>query len=312
MDATRDRLAEVDLEGNVRSSKGQTLWRLSEAAFSDLCHFSGVPVAFIKRFAAVDESQAMEVLATCIREVFHRGPSRQLVIDTRFNRVEGIVGAATYSPLRNSDALSYSQSAGPDMEFTNGWLRGPDMRFTLVLKGGDIAPVKGDVVRLGVSGANSIQGDGSFMLADYCERVVCTNGMVARVKEHCSRIPHRGDIQLLLAKTVMGAAQRVQFFAPLLQGSARQRMTPEGVLEFRRFVSDSGNGYNGSAKLDAQVVVNAQAEAEAEGRLPQDVTLYNMVNGVTKAAHATDSLERRVELESLGYATLVRFGTAWK
>lgn len=51
-------------------------------------------------------------------------------------------------------------------------------------------------------------------------------------------------------------------------------------------------------------------EANRENRQEEEVTLWNFVNGITEAAHEAPSLHRKVEIESLGYRTLHKFGVA--
>ena len=54
-----EHLNEIDLDGTIEKTK----WRLSNAAFGDLCHWTKTPVSFIKRLARIDEELALDVVA---------------------------------------------------------------------------------------------------------------------------------------------------------------------------------------------------------------------------------------------------------
>ena len=305
-------LENVDIDGRlIGSGKGaDDDLRLSHAAFGDLCHFAKVPVSFIKRRAKLNEALALEVLRDCISHEFQYGADRQLVVDLRDHRIEGIVGAETYSPLGNAQVLDFAMTAMPGLEFTAGWLEGPRLRVSATSPEGTFeSPVKvGDIVKFGVDVHNSINGDQSCSVADYNHRLKCTNGMIGRDKTHCEHIVHRGDVQFNVQSAVVRAAERAPVMASIMQKAASTLLQPSEVRALRAWLKDPKNG--GNPSLDGKVVEAAMREAQYEGREEDEVTLWNFVNGITEAAHDTKSLNRRSELEAMGYRTLQRFGVA--
>lgn len=292
----------IGLRGEVEG----TDWRLSNAAFGDLCNFTKTPVSFIKRLAQIDEAVALQVMESMIREVLNRGQGKTLVIDSRCGRIEGIVGADSYSPIPNADVFAFAMTALDSPKFTNGWLEGPVMRMTVTKGDKPLQPKKGDVVHYGISVENSIHGDTSAKIMDYLERLVCTNGMVARDKEHMEFVRHTGDVAFGVQEAVVRAAFRAELLAPKLDQAANLFLDPIGVTKIRNFISDPRNG--GNPALDVKVTKAAMREAQRENRQEEEVTLWNFVNGVTEAAHDTKSLSRKVEIEALGYRTLSKFG----
>jgi hypothetical protein len=299
-----DAVKMIDADGHVLG----TDWQLSHAAFNDLCHWSRIPVTFIRLLAQVDEPQALDVVQTMLRSVFKSGVDKSLIIDSRENRIEGIVGTDTYSPISNEDVLNFAMSTAEGLVMTNGWLSGPHMRLTIVSAKLLEAKV-GDAVRFGVNVENALHGDRSLKIADYMERLRCTNGAISRDKGGEVHIVHRGeDVEYDTQKAIVHASQRAEELLPRIRSAAEQLMLPNEIGLFAAFTKDNKQG--GAESLWPKVVKQAKQEALDDGRKEEEVTLWNLVNGITQAAHDTPSLTRRGELEAMGYRALVRFGVA--
>jgi hypothetical protein len=294
-------LDSVDIDGKVQG----TDYRLSHAAFSDMCNFSGVPVAFIRRLAVLDETQAIDVLELCLKHVFHRGTAKSLVIDSRDGRIEGIVGTDTYSPLPNVDVIESVVASTPDLFISNGWIQGPRMRLTAISEQREEVRVD-DIVRCGVSVENSLHGDKALVIRDYTERLVCTNGACAIDAEHIARIIHTGDVLFACQKALVESAHRSAEIIPLMRKAAEHMMSPPEIHAFGTFTKDVKNG--GSDGLWSTVKQEVKRAALDEGRTMEEITLWNMTNAITQAAHGAPSLSRRTELEGMGYRALVKFG----
>jgi hypothetical protein len=301
-----DDVGEVDLNGRI----GGTGLRLSTAAFADMCHYAGVPVKFIKSLAVMDPDQALDVMRTCIARVFHpRGGEKCLVVDSDTERVDGIVSVKTYKPVPSADIFRYVMQAGPDIQVTNGWTSGPNMRFTVQSKARfDVNPVVGDVVSVGMSVESAINGDMSVRIADYAERLSCTNGMVSRDNERRAAIPHKGEVDLAVQQAAVASVDRAAGMIPAMQRAATRILDVEEVLALRAFMRNSQVG--GSKTLDIAATEQAQVEAKAEGRASDEVTLWGFVNGVTEQQHATKSIVSRQRIEALGLTMLHRFDAA--
>ena len=296
-----DCLKEIDIDGRIGGSD----FFLSKAAFGDLCHFTNTPVSFIKSLAEEDETLALDVVASRVKSRFNAN-SRRLVLNTTERRVEGIVGAATYSPLRNKEVVEYVLGASSDLVVGGGWLEGPNMRLTAVDDINRVEVQKGDIVRFGVEACNAINGDGSATVTEYNERLVCTNGMRRTERGAIQRILHRGDVEMLTMKAVVKSVSKATSLLPLMQQSAKRYLCAADVLQMRRFVSDTKNG--GGPTLEKLMLEGAVKTAQQFGRDDEHVVAWDFVNGITEAAHDVKSLERRAAIEGLAYATLLRFG----
>jgi len=288
----------IGMDGSVEG----TQWYLTNAAFGDLCHWTKTPVSFLKRLAKINEELAGEIMYTMIEKAFYAGPAKLLVIDSTSGRIEGIVGKDTYKPLSNLNIVEWAQSAMPGLGVSGSWLSGPNLRVTCVSEKLRVEPVKGDVVQFGMSLENSIHGDCSAKVCDYNLRLVCTNGMTAREGRYMETVRHVGDVQHEVQKAIVKSAQRAEAIAPMLVQSASRVLSANEVRSVKHFIADPANG--GSPKLDKQSTQIAMVEAQKEGRAPDEVTLWNMINGVTELAKEHKSVQRMVEIEALAFKTL--------
>lgn len=295
---------QIDIDGHVEGSG----WRLSNAAFGDLCHWTKTPVSFIKRLAQYEETLALEVLESVIKRHFHEGPQKSLVIETKTGRIDGIVGTESFSPISNLDVLDFTLSGSAELTLSNGWLAGPNMRFTATMKNKPAEPRKGDIVHCGINAENAVHGDCSVKISDYAERLVCTNGMVSTEQGNCEHIVHKGDVQFNTQKAVVNSSTRAELMIPFMQRAVAKMMLPDDLKTIKSWLQDPRNG--GSPAFYNKIVRKAMREAEKENRVQYEMTLWNWINGITETAHETDSLHRRGELEALGYKTLVKFGAA--
>ena len=294
-------LNKVDLDGRIIG----TDWRLSQTAFSDLCHYADVPVRFIKDLAKSNEMLALDVMQERVHRKFAHH-DRMLVIDTRDGTVNGIVGKTSYSPISHLDVVDFAFTANPDLAFTNGWICGPTMRMTATAENSVAEPQKGDLVRIGMNLENAVHGDRSCRVCDYAERLKCTNGLVARDGQHMDEIRHVGDVEYGVQKAVVTAAHRAEEMAPLMHAATSKLLNLDAIRSIRHFVADDKRF--GGVSLSETMKDAAMLEAKDEGRSLEELTLWNFVNGITQAAHSADSLKRKTEIESLGYRTLVKYG----
>ena len=304
LDADKVKLHKIDVRGTVEG----TGYRLSQAAFGDLCNFAKMPASFLKRLCCHDEQLALDVVSSCLASTFYRGPKKVLVIDSRNNRIEGIVGHDTYKPMSNAEVVDYAMSASPENEFAQGWTCGPQMRLAAVNDLAPVQPQKGDIVRVGMSVQSAINGDHSVRIASYNERLSCTNGMTRRDEEGYRMIPHLGDVKINVGQAVVQCAAASQQFIPMMSFAAQRHLGPEDIEQVIAFVSNTRHG--GNETIRRRVIALAQNEAMTEGRENFDLTLWNFVNGCTACAHEAKSIHRKVEIENLGFKLLAAFQPA--
>ncbi len=300
----RNGLEKIGLNGEVEG----TDYKLSKAAFGDLCNFAKIPVGFIKRLANSNPEQALEVVSSMLDVEFHRGARKAMVVDTTAKRIEGIVGAETYKAISNADVFDYVASVSEGTQFTKGWLQGPMMRTTFVNGDRPVEPQKGDIVQLGASVESAINGDMSVKIASYCERLVCSNGMTRKDNKHTAVIRHAGDVDFNVQRAAVQCVQSADSFLHLMETAASQPIdSPESLDDMMAFIADSRNG--GSEKLLRTSLSVAKEEAYTEGRDAGELTLWNMVNGVTAAAKHTNGVKAQARTEQLGFDLMEHFAS---
>jgi len=283
--------------------------RLTSAAFGDLCHLnkygkSGLPSRWCRELAKRDEDLALAVVREHI-ETHVPVANRQLVVDTRTDHVLGIVGRDTYHMIHHLEILELVMSLGT-LFLSNAWLYGAMMRMTFLSDDLVFEPEPGDIVRAGMNCEHAINGDQRAHFTDYTERQVCTNGLVNRSKHHTQSVWHSdADIHYAVPKAIMATYLRSEGMGALIDAAAQLHLDDKGHQRVGLFVESKQQG--GNPKLRLAATKTATEYAKMAGRDETDLTLWDFVNGVTEAAHSAPSLNRRTEIEDLGYRLMERF-----
>lgn len=292
-------LTTVDVEGKVEGNDG---FRLTAEAFADLCKLVNVPLSFVLKLAKRNEALALQVLDDAIDSHFDKGGDKVLLVDAATGRVDGVTMADGYDPVPNADVMEMALSANEDMRMTRGWLEGPATRMTLVSAKKHEAAVN-DLVQVGVSIGSTVGGRGAITVAEYAERLKCLNGMTSRDCERVQTILQGSEgVDDALVRVLIECSQRVEDTVPMMQNAARLFLNREGVRRIRRYLSAARCG--GGRSLEVEAVRGAVAEAAEDGRSEGELCLWDFVNGVTEAAKAAPTLNRRRDLESVGYSLL--------
>jgi hypothetical protein len=303
-----DVLSGLDLDGRV----ADTDFRFTKAAFGDLCHISrgtgrtGLPTVWLKQLAKRNDALALQIVQEHI-DAHIPGAERQLVVDTEHGHVLGLVGKNSYHLVHNFDIFDWAMSSR-GFKFSNGWLSGGRMRLTCLRDNFVIEPQKGDVVRVGMNCENAINGESRFNITDYCERLVCTNGMVSRQGAHTTSLRHTSpNLHELVPDAILAASTRSESMKPLIDVSAKVMLDEDGHRRIGRYIENPNNG--GSPKLLSAATTVAVQYARMMGRDEDDISIWDYVNGVTETAHTAPSLKRRTDIETLGFKVLERFAT---
>lgn len=301
VDAT---LAEaVDVDGNLDGVNA----RLTARALTDICVLSQTPEAYVRRIAKSNESLAMDML----RHSFGSGllGGCVLLVDTASRRVDGVVQEAKHNPPDVAALMHLAMSTSRDARFMGGWIAGTLMRMTATsaavrdVKSGEPARV-GDLMSTGFEILTDFGSDAQTSIADYAERLSCLNGMLARDSAHVSVRKHVGfEIDDALLTTVLMSVERSRAMVGLAKRASEHFFDGPGVKRVLHQISSSSHPA-ASAKLCEHAKKQAVVEAQRDCRKAGALCLWDFVNGVTDAAKHEKTVERRRDVENLGYVLM--------
>lgn len=299
-----DAFARMDVDGRVLGIEEDAL-RLTKAAFGQLCHLCRLPVSYVESLSCRDEALAMDVVAEALRSMLHRDERKVMVVDTRTKVVHAFIDRESYDVLPNETILDLAMSAGRDIEMTRGFLDGPNVRVTVVDRTNIVAPKLGDVVRMGTDLTTNLGAENLIAVHAYNERLKCANGMVVRERGSSERVSARHDVAAELPDVMVRSINQGALVGPLMQKSANTVLDEAGIGRMTTYLSDPKTG--GNRRLVAEVVASAQREARDDQRDENELTVWDFVNGVTEAARNSRTLNRRVDLEGMGYKVMAEF-----
>jgi hypothetical protein len=182
--------------------------------------------------------------------------------------------------------------------------------------------VKGDVVQSGLLISNSETGLGSVSVMPLVYRLVCSNGMIAadsgKRKFHAGRTNESDDGYEIYRDETIAADDRA--FIMKLQDIVR---ATADSLQFERIVSVMRTGTTAKITGDVPTVVELASknygiiEREAQGVLDflirgGDLSLYGLVNAVTRQAQEVKSYDRSTELEMTAWQMLSMPRREWE
>lgn len=279
--------------------------RLTKAAFGQLCHASGLPVAYVEALARRDEQLALDIVMEAVQSGLRRKAPKSLVVNTATGIASALVDTDGYELISNETILDLALSSGRNIELNRGYLEGPNARITVVDPSRTLEPRLGDVIQIGTELTTNVGADSLIVAQSYNERLRCLNGMVVRDKAYGESFNAKtgtvDDLPAMILRTV-ASGERV---GPLMRAGARQILDEDGIVRITRYLGSEQNG--GGRKLLAHAIDGAQREARAEGRDDAELTVWNFANAVTDAAKSAPSLTRQAELESLGFKVLRDF-----
>lgn len=299
-------IREMTAEGVVSHPSGN--FRLTKVAFGQLCHLCKLPVSYVEALARRDEALALRVVSEALMSMLCRAEGKVLVVDTRENHVQAIVDRESYNLVSNETVLDLALSAGDDVQLNRAFLEGPNARITVVDHTRIVRPQVGDVVRAGTDLTTHTGSENIVIAQTYTERLKCKNGLVAREKGFTERISARTDVCDVLPDVILRAIGRSEQLGPLMMRSATTLLDEKGIDRMTDYLQNPKMG--GSHSLLVQAVAGAQREAQESGRDSGELSVWDFVNGVTDAAKTARSLNRRIELEAMGYRLMADFARA--
>ena len=192
----------------------------------------------------------------------------------------------------------------PDAKLNEAYLTETHLNISLVFQSAQGYVKPGDPVRYGVMLANSEVGMGSLAAWSFIHRLICSNGLVVtesdgpnvrrvhlgKRMEDLAKLPSDRDVWLEYGDVVRATADnnRLPGILHRLQLAAQSPVmeAPEETIEklAKRFQLTREEG----ERVLRQYVAS------------QDLSTWGLVNAVTEAAKDADTIQRRVELQTIG------------
>lgn len=293
----------MDVDGNLSGVEA----RLSARAFTDICALTQTPEAFVRRIAKRNEALAMDVMRDALNSGMLRGCV--LLVDTESDRVDGVVVEDKHNAPDARELFRLSLSAAKETRMTGGWIAGTSFRMTatigapLDVKTGKAAQV-GDLMGTGFEIVSDIGSAACTSISDYAERLSCLNGMLARDQGHsCARKHAQFDLDDELVATFLVTIDRAKLMHALARRATKHFFDGDGVKDVLQRISN-GSHPAASQKLCDHAKQQALVEAQRDCRKAGEICLWDFVNGVTDAAKHAATLDRRRDIEHLGYVLM--------
>jgi hypothetical protein len=293
----------MDVDGNLSGVEA----RLSARAFTDICALTQTPEAYVRRIAKRNEALAMDLMRDALNNGMLRGCV--LLVDTESQRVDGVVVEDKHNAPDAKELFRLAMSAAKDTRMMGGWIAGTSFRMTatigapLDVKSGKAAMV-GDLMGTGFEIVSDVGSLACTSITDYAERLSCLNGMLARDQQHsCARKHAQFDLDDELLTTFVATIERAKLIHALARRAANHFFDGDGVKDVLKRISHGTHPAAGQ-KLCDHAKKQAVAEAQRDCRKAGEICLWDFVNGVTDAAKHAGSLDRRRDIEHLGYVLM--------
>lgn len=286
---------------HVPAGRGTERFTLNETARAQLADRLEIPLRFAEHLC--QEHPAL--LDQTVNTLFRSHPEKRLV------RTLGDHCRAILSPkYKILDNYAFIGSvvpalAGmPDVEVKECFLTDTHMQLSLTFNKAQAIVQVGDPVCYGVLLQNSEVGVGSLSAASYIWRKVCGNGLVipqvdgpAMRRYHLgkriddlSRLPNDREVWMAYQDHVRNIAARSRFpqIVSRLQSAAQTPIADHPV----ELVEKLSKRYQ-LTKEESELVLDRYIAGH-------DLTLWGMVNSVTEVAKEAATVQRRVDLQTIG------------
>lgn len=325
----KDLVADTTLMRVGTDAKTLTLEETGEFQLNDLAHRQigtrlKIPAAYYDRL----RTSHPDLLADNINYLFQQEPEKRMVrtldgkarafLSNRYHRIDNDVVLGM--------AIRTLQETNLDLNVASAEVTERRLYLKVTFPQVEAEVKVGDVMRSGILISNSEVGLGSYQVAPFLERLICTNGMV--VNEMGNRRAHVGratggegdvyelyqddtlkaDDQALLLKMrdiIMACAQPETFNKVLdrIRTAAEDRITGNPVKAVEVLANKLGYTETESSRILTNLINGA------------DLSRWGMLNAVTATAHDTEVMttyDRATDLETDGGKILTLSPRDWK
>lgn len=286
---------------------GVTTLTLNDHALGQMSTDLKIPKVYFDRM----RSEAPGLFQTNVHHWLHNTPKRKLVRARKDDG--GDVGRAwlsdKYRRLDNIEVayklLPELNNVGQQWEIHNASISDTKFHFRATFPGMEKAVKVGDPVRWGIQFTNSEVGAGQFSIDEFVLRLACINGMVVskvlsarhvgkRLSDNLSDEAVRADDKAfwLAARDEVRAAISEERFSEVVE---RLRGATEGatIVAPIKATETLAKTFDLTDGEKDAVLLNLASGG--------DMSRYGALNAITAAAKSSESFDRRVEMEEIGW-----------
>jgi hypothetical protein len=316
---TKDVLLSIDGDG----SDGIEELRLSDHALGQMATDLGIPKRYFDRM----RDKSFDLFRTNVHHWLYQEPNRRMVrayrdlptftqdghvavnldkgpatgrawLSDRYRRLDNVEIATKLLPEfdRLSEEVQFHNAAITDTKF---YLRAVFPRLTAEIK-------VGDAVQWGVQIRNSEVGAGTFAIESFVNRLVCMNGMVVSKILNARHIGKRLD-ESLSDEAIQADDHAFWLAARDVLRASISEVEFEKVVATLRETTDGEQITAPIAATERLAKAYSLSDGEKEAVLLSlaangDFSRWGALNAVTATAQSSDSFDRRVELEEIGWS----------
>ena len=293
---TRDNTSYLNVPGKFGES-----YALNDTARAQLATRLEIPYRYAERLRLEEPRLLDQNLNTLLRRSNEKrlirtlGPQCRAVLSPSYRILDHYAFLGTVLPML---------AQLPDAKLNEAYLTETHLHLSLVFQSAQGYVKPGDPVRYGVMLANSEVGMGSLSVWSFIHRLVCSNGLViteadgpsirrvhiGKRMEDLSKLPSDRDVWLEYGDVVRATAdnKRLPQILHRLQIAAQTPVmeAPEDAVEklAKRFQLTKDEG---ERVLNRYITGN-------------DLSTWGLVNAVTEAAKEAETIQRRVEMQTIG------------
>ena len=292
---------------DIDQPSGITTLDMTDHALGQMATDLEIPMRYFRKM----RNDAPGLFQTNVHHWLHNTPKRKLVraykgepevarawLSDRYRRLDNIEIATKLLPVfdKLGTEVTFHNAAITDTKF---YVRALFPRMEGEVK-------VGDPVQWGVQIKNSEVGDGQFDISNFVMRLICINGMVV------AKVMSARHVGKRLGESLSDEAIRADDKAFWL--AARDELQASVSEERFNEVLTTLRGTTDGARITAPIAATERiaktfslSDGEKEAVLLNlasggDTTRWGALNAVTAAAKSSESFDRRVEMEELGWS----------
>ncbi len=293
---TRDNTTYLNVPGKIGES-----YVLNDTARAQLATRLEIPYRYAEKLRMEEPRLLDQNLNTLFRRSNEKrlirtlGPQCRAVLSPNYRILDNYAFLGTVLPML---------AQMPDAKLNEAYLTETHLHISLVFQSAQGYVKPGDPVRYGIMLANSEVGMGSLSVWSFIHRLVCSNGLVVTEADGPSvRRVHIGKRMEDLTKLPSDREVWLEY-GDVVRATADNKRLPQ-ILHRLQLAAQSpvmGAPEDAVEKLAKKFQLTKDEGERVLSRYiaGNDLSTWGLVNAITEAAKDAESVQRRVEMQTIG------------